>query len=237
MCIRDSQVLGVIEPLVVSPRPEGGYTVIQGHRRLKALTQIGWTDDIPILVDNPEPEGALGVARAVASDNVRRPYRRSVIGMALRRLAREQGWASLHRCAAAFGMDVPDAEAHLALLDADPKVRERVDRGEIAWTTWRLHLQKAPKQVQAEIASMEKPTGEAVRKRKKQIVEQLREADETRMLDDEALIFKMNGAVRAVEEVLDAQPWGPDVAPQLRHLLERLLAKIDQDYLGTKVAA
>ena len=49
---------GVLSPLIVHPRPEGGYEIISGHRRQHAA-QLAGLDALPVIVRNMDDDAAV----------------------------------------------------------------------------------------------------------------------------------------------------------------------------------
>ena len=49
---------GVLSPLIVRPRPEGGYEIISGHRRQHAA-QLAGLDALPVIVRNMDDDAAV----------------------------------------------------------------------------------------------------------------------------------------------------------------------------------
>ena len=50
--------LGVTNPLIVRPRPEGGYEIISGHRRLHAA-QLAGRDTLPVIIRQMDDDTAV----------------------------------------------------------------------------------------------------------------------------------------------------------------------------------
>lgn len=55
--------LGLIEPIIVRPKPDGRYEVVAGERRTRACRMLGWTE-IDALVSEMADEGASDVMLA-----------------------------------------------------------------------------------------------------------------------------------------------------------------------------
>ena len=51
------QQYGVLSPIIARPRPEGGYEVLSGHRRMKACELLG-IDEVPVVVKNLDDDTA-----------------------------------------------------------------------------------------------------------------------------------------------------------------------------------
>ena len=52
---------GLLQPIVVRPSAAGGYELIAGERRLRAATELGWTD-IPVIVRDIDDRTLLTLA-------------------------------------------------------------------------------------------------------------------------------------------------------------------------------
>ena len=55
------QANGLLQPVVVRPGADGGYELIAGERRLRAATQLGWTD-IPVVLRDIDDRTLLTLA-------------------------------------------------------------------------------------------------------------------------------------------------------------------------------
>ena len=62
--IRES---GVIVPLIVRSRPEGGYEIISGHRRCEACRELGFMNGDILLNLDSEDEGDTAIQTAERS--------------------------------------------------------------------------------------------------------------------------------------------------------------------------
>lgn len=54
--------LGLVRPLVVRPRPEGGYELVRGARRLRAVRDLGWPAVPAVVRELTELEALVGGA-------------------------------------------------------------------------------------------------------------------------------------------------------------------------------
>jgi ParB/RepB/Spo0J family partition protein len=134
------------------------YVVIDGHRRITAARILGWEVIEAEIQERPAEDELL--VKMLAS-NVRVNFTPTQQGAAIRKLAVTRKWG-IERVATACGLDVEDAHLMVDLLDAPEPLRRRVDKGEIALSTWK-EIRNKPKSVQEEVAGMEKPTRAAVR--------------------------------------------------------------------------
>ena len=56
--VESIKLLGVTNPLIVRPRPEGGYEIISGHRRQHAA-QLAGLDTLPVIVRQMDDDAAV----------------------------------------------------------------------------------------------------------------------------------------------------------------------------------
>ena len=91
---------GLIQRVVVRPDGDGGYVVVDGHRRVQAARMIGWTQ-IPVDVIDPDEAGVL--ARMVAANVQRIPNDPILEAEAIERMAAEG--MSRAEIAASIGKD------------------------------------------------------------------------------------------------------------------------------------
>jgi ParB family chromosome partitioning protein len=121
--------VGVVEPLLVSPRPDGRYTVVAGHRRLAASRAAGLTD-VPCTVREVTDVERIEIMLA---ENVIRNnltpieeatalHRLVKYGLAENELGRRLGRSSKH------------IAGRLALLELPKKVQAEVHRGALGVT-------------------------------------------------------------------------------------------------------
>ena len=59
---------GVLSPVIVRPREEGGYEIISGHRRTRAC-EIAGIDEIPVIIRNMDYDSAV---IAMVDSNIQR---------------------------------------------------------------------------------------------------------------------------------------------------------------------
>ena len=59
---------GVLSPLIVRPRPEGGYEIISGHRRQHAA-QLAGLETLPVIVRNMDDDAAMEEVMLFGRDN------------------------------------------------------------------------------------------------------------------------------------------------------------------------
>lgn len=116
---------GVIEPVIVRPRPAGGYEIIAGERRWRAAQRAG-LDTVPVIVRDVDDRRAVAMALI---ENVQRedlgPLEEAA---ALKRLLDEHGLTH-EALADAVGKSRTAVTNALRLLRLAPGVRERLDAG------------------------------------------------------------------------------------------------------------
>jgi ParB/RepB/Spo0J family partition protein len=121
--------VGVIEPLVVVARPEGGYQVVAGHRRLAAARTAGLSE-VPCTVR--ELSEAERIEIALVENLVRSDLRPVEEAGALFRLV-EMG-QSVKALSSRIGRSAKHITSRLALLELPPKVQAQVDAGKVTVT-------------------------------------------------------------------------------------------------------
>ena len=116
---------GVIEPVIVRPRPAGGYEIIAGERRWRAAGRAG-LDTVPVIVRDVDDRQAVAMALI---ENVQRedlgPLEEAA---ALKRLLDEQQLTH-EALAEAVGKSRTAVTNTLRLLRLAPGVREQLDAG------------------------------------------------------------------------------------------------------------
>ena len=113
---------GVLQPILVRPRPNGHYELIAGERRWRAAQGAG-LPTIPALIEDIDDETALEIA---VIENLQRedlsPIDEAVI---YDKMIREHGY-SIRKLAQKLGKDKGYLENRLRLADAPPEIRELV---------------------------------------------------------------------------------------------------------------
>ncbi len=114
---------GVIVPLVVRPRPEGGYFLIAGERRWRAAQRAG-LHDVPVVVQDIEQGVAL--ERALVENIQRADLGPLEEAMAYHRLSEEFGLTQ-EAIAERIGKDRSTIANSIRLLKLPPAVRQLVE--------------------------------------------------------------------------------------------------------------
>ena len=120
-------VQGVVQPIVVRPRDEGGYWLVAGERRLRA-TRLAGIDRIPAVVRTLSARDALAVALV---ENVQREDLNAIDeARSIRRLIEEFGLTH-QEVAAALGRARATISNLLRLLELHADVQEMVIDGRL----------------------------------------------------------------------------------------------------------
>ncbi len=117
------KVHGVIVPLVVRPRPEGGYFLIAGERRWRAAQRAG-LHEVPVVVQDIEQGTAL--ERALVENIQRADLGPLEEATAYHRLAEEFGLTQ-EEIAERVGKDRSTVANAIRLLKLPPPVRQLVE--------------------------------------------------------------------------------------------------------------
>ncbi|HUJ59161.1 MAG TPA: ParB/RepB/Spo0J family partition protein [Kofleriaceae bacterium] len=117
------KVHGVIVPLVVRPRPDGGYYLIAGERRWRAAQRAG-LHDVPVVVQDVEPQAAF--ERALVENVQRSDLGPLEEAAAFQRLVDEFGLTQ-EQVADRIGKDRSTVANTLRLLRLPPAVRQLVE--------------------------------------------------------------------------------------------------------------
>jgi ParB family chromosome partitioning protein len=117
------QVHGVIVPLVVRPRPEGGYYLIAGERRWRAAQRSG-LHEVPVVVQEVDPQAAF--ERALVENLQRSDLGPLEEAAAFQRLGDEFGLTH-EQIAARIGKDRTTVTNAIRLLKLPITVRQLVE--------------------------------------------------------------------------------------------------------------
>ena len=118
---------GLLEPVIVRPRTEGGYEIVAGERRWRAAQRAG-LDTVPALVRELDDRQAIAIALI---ENIQRedlnPLEEAT---ALKRLLAEHDMTH-EQIADAVGRSRTAVSNLLRLLNLAPGVRRMIDSGEL----------------------------------------------------------------------------------------------------------
>jgi ParB family transcriptional regulator, chromosome partitioning protein len=113
---------GVLQPVLVRPRPNGHYELIAGERRWRAAQGAGLAT-IPALIEEIDDETALEIA---VIENLQREDLSPIDeAMIYDKMIREHGY-SIRKLAQKLGKDKGYLENRLRLADAPPEIRDLV---------------------------------------------------------------------------------------------------------------
>ncbi|HEU5185744.1 MAG TPA: ParB/RepB/Spo0J family partition protein [Gemmatimonadaceae bacterium] len=119
---------GLLQPIVVRPSATGGYELIAGERRLRAATELGWTD-IPVIVRDIDDRTLLTLALV---ENLQRADLNAVEeAEGYQRLIDEFGLTQ-QQVADIIGKDRTTVANTLRVLQLPPTVRRMVEQGELS---------------------------------------------------------------------------------------------------------
>lgn len=118
---------GLLEPVIVRPRTEGGYEIVAGERRWRAAQRAG-LDAVPALIRELDDRQAIAIALI---ENIQRedlnPLEEAT---ALKRLLAEYDMTH-EQIADAVGRSRTAVSNLLRLLNLAPGVRQMIDAGEL----------------------------------------------------------------------------------------------------------
>ena len=119
---------GLLQPITVRPGPqEGGFEVIAGERRLRAVTQLGWTE-VPAIVKEVDDRTLLTLALV---ENLQRADLNPLDEAEGYRRLMEDFAATQQQVAEMVGKDRVTISNALRLLNLPRIVRDMVSRGDI----------------------------------------------------------------------------------------------------------
>ena len=118
---------GLLQPIVVRPRPEGGYELIAGERRWRAARQAG-VESVPALVREADDRDSLLLALV---ENVAREQLSAVEEARAYAVLLDEFGLSLGEVAEQVGRSKPAVSNRLRLLELPDEVLWMVARGEL----------------------------------------------------------------------------------------------------------
>ena len=119
---------GVLQPVVLRPRPEGGYELIAGERRWRASKEAG-ADTVPALIREADDRSTLllGLVENVARENLSAIEEARAYAVLLDEFELTLGEVAEH-----VGRSKPAVSNKLRLLDLPDDVLAMVERGELS---------------------------------------------------------------------------------------------------------
>jgi ParB family transcriptional regulator, chromosome partitioning protein len=118
---------GLLQPVVVRPRPDGGYELIAGERRWRAARQAG-VDSVPALVREADDRDSLLLALV---ENVAREQLSAVEEARAYAVLLDEFGLSLGEVAERVGRSKPAVSNRLRLLELPDEVLWMLARGEL----------------------------------------------------------------------------------------------------------
>ena len=241
------QTGGILEPLVLGPVQaegpnKGKRPLFAGHRRVKAMRQHLHWNHVEVPFVERVVDGIDDILAVMIAANNGVPLKPTEIGKVVLRLTTEFGWTP-ERIAQWCPMVKSPADAVLfgrLVHDSTPQqIRDDVDSGKMAWSTWRtLSTQSAAikQEVVSRIRQAQeaagpdcevRPTGQRV----KTAIKVARGADVARLLEDESLLKSVDDIISMLESLREAMPWAPNIRAQMEFRLIRI-CDISQEMLG-----
>ena len=136
---------GVLSPLIVRPRPEGGYEILSGHRRQHAA-QLAGLDTLPVIVRNMDDNAAvlLMVDSNLQRENILPSERAFAYKMKLEALKNQGARSDLTSVQVApklstekigeeVGMSKDNVKRYIRLTNLVPELLDMVDEKKIAF--------------------------------------------------------------------------------------------------------
>ena len=139
---------GVLSPVIVRPRDEGGYEIISGHRRTRAC-EIAGIDEIPVIIRNMDYDSAV---IAMVDSNIQREEilpseKAAAYKMKLEAIKRKAGRPSKENVsqietnkrsdeiiAEQNGESRAQVQRYIRLTELQPELQKMVDDGKMAMT-------------------------------------------------------------------------------------------------------
>ena len=119
---------GVIQPLIVRARPEGGYWLIAGERRWRASQRAGLSQ-VPVVVQSVSPKESF--ERELVENLQRSDLNPMEEAEAYARLVNEHGYTQ-EQVAERVGKDRSTVANSMRLLKLPPAVRQKVEDGALS---------------------------------------------------------------------------------------------------------
>ena len=136
---------GVLSPLIVRPRPEGGYEIISGHRRQHAA-QLAGLDTLPVIIRQMDDDAAvlLMVDSNLQRENILPSERAFAYKMKLEALKNQGARSDLTSVQVApklstekigeeVGMSKDNVKRYIRLTNLVPELLDMVDEKKIAF--------------------------------------------------------------------------------------------------------
>jgi len=203
--------VGQIEPIVVAHSLGDEYLLLSGHRRVVAARALGWKDIEAVVKELPDtaPNTLRAAMLAAHASEAHDPLR---VAGAIRAMLLD-GWDKL-AVSRVMACQPQKIDILLALTDAPKSVQDQVAHGAMTLTAYgALYAQPADVQeavarrVQAKAPGGGKrgpgrPSGALTVAAVKREVREIAAERNPRLLDDEALVVKLNSAVETINEIV-----------------------------------
>lgn len=140
---------GLLQPIVVRAREQGGWELVAGERRLRAATRLGWTE-IPAVIREFDDRAMLTLALV---ENLQRADLNPLEeAEGYQRLIDEFGLTQ-QQVADAVGKDRTTITNLLRVLSLPPGVRQMIERGQLTAGHARALLPLKDERLQMELAN------------------------------------------------------------------------------------
>ena len=150
---------GLLQPILVRPRPAGGYEIVAGERRYRAALRAG-VSRAPIVVRNLSDEETL--ALALVENLIREDIGAMESARAFQRLMDDFGW-SPEEVAQRVGKNVSTVRNTVRLLKLPADIQASLERGELTEGHARALLSGDSKERQRQVFQMIRNRGLSVR--------------------------------------------------------------------------
>lgn len=118
---------GLLQPVVVRPRPGGMFELVAGERRFRAMQQLGWTE-VPVLVRDVDDRELLVLALV---ENLQREALSPLEEAEGYRVLTDSHGLSQAEVAKVVGKSRPAVANALRLLGLPPSIRRLVESGDL----------------------------------------------------------------------------------------------------------
>lgn len=135
--------VGQLQPVIVTPLPDGRYLLAFGERRLRAIRDILKQDDILARIKR-DIKGALNLRLSQVIENIQREdYNPFDLANEFARFINENG-LSQSQLAKKLHVTQGWVSKKLSLLSAPEEIQEQIQRGELAESNYYNHRDETP---------------------------------------------------------------------------------------------
>lgn len=157
---------GLLQPLRVRKGPDG-FELVDGHRRFRALEELARSGQglaqVPVIVEDEEADESHLLIKVLAS-NHGKPLLPIEEAIAFKRLL-EEFELSINAISVSVGKSFSHVKGRLALLDAEPEVREALAEGSVGVTLATEIASQEDPEVQKQLIREAKEKPERARKK------------------------------------------------------------------------